>query len=96
MTPPCARPPHEVRHFFDQVSLPPDWDAPNGVYPGRRLFHHYSDLFIPAFFVVTIQNAATLISKAFYTTGRVLGRQAPRRIRQNTRHFIEIMPPPDT
>ena len=48
---------------------------------------------IPAFFVVTIQNAVTLIRKAFHTTGRVIGRQAPRRIRQNTRHFIEIMLP---
>ena len=96
MPPSLRQSPHEVRHFFDQVSQPPDWYAPDVVYPGRRLFHRYSDRLIPAFFVVTIQNAATLISKAFYTTGRVLGRQAPRRIRQNTRHFIEIMIPPDT
>ena len=61
--------------------------------PGREAFHRYSDLFIPAFFVVTLQNAATLISKAFYTTGRVTTDHGGRRIRQNTRHFVEIMLP---
>ena len=50
-------------------------------------------MFIPAFFVVTLQNAATLISKAFYLTGRVTTEHGLRRIRQNTRHFIEIMLP---
>ena len=43
--------------------------------------------------MVTLQNAASLISKAFYTTGRVLTEHGLRRIRQNTRHFIEIMLP---
>lgn len=43
--------------------------------------------------MVTLQNAATLIAKAFYTTGRVTAGQGPRRIQQNTRHFIAIMPP---
>ena len=85
--------PAPFREFFEQISDPPPWFNGDSVYPGRRLFHNYSDLFIPAFFVVTLQNAATLISKAFYATGRVLSGQAPRRIRQNTRHFIEIMLP---
>ena len=42
---------------------------------------------------MTLQNAASLISKAFYTTGRVTTPHGLRRIRQNTRHFIEIMLP---
>lgn len=85
--------PQVVRDFFDDLAVPPDWYNRAGACPGRRLFHSHSDLFIPAFFLVTLQNAATLISKAFYATGRVLGGSAHRRIRQNTRHFIEIMLP---
>lgn len=85
--------PRELRDFFAQVEATPAWFDPKAVYPGCRAFHDYSDLFIPAFFVVTLQNAASLISKAFYTTGRVLTEHGLRRIRQNTRHFIEIMLP---
>ena len=85
--------PPELRDFFDQIEATPTWFDPDSVYPGCRAFHNYSDLFIPAFFVVTLQNAASLISKAFYTTGRVLTEHGLRRIRQNTRHFIEIMLP---
>ena len=88
-----AQAPQALRDFFDQLETPPKWFDPAAVYPGCRAFHTYSDLFIPAFFVVTLQNAATLISKAFYTTGRVTTEHGYRRIRQNTRHFIEIMLP---
>ena len=84
--------PTGLRDFFDRIETPP-WFDPASVQPGCRAFHDYSDLFIPAFFVVTLQNAATLISKAFYTTGRVTTEHGQRRIRQNTRHFIEIMLP---
>ena len=85
--------PQPLRDFFEQIAEPPPWFNPAAVYPGCRAFHDHSDLFIPAFFVVTLQNAATLISRAFYLTGRVLTGYGPRRIRQNTRHFIEIMLP---
>ena len=85
--------PLPLRDFFEQIAEPPPWFNPAAVYPGCRAFHDHSDLFIPAFFVVTLQNAATLISRAFYLTGRVLTGYGPRRIRQNTRHFIEIMLP---
>ena len=44
---------------------------------------------MPAFFVCTVHNAATLTARAFYATGRVLSDYGPRRIRQNTRHFID-------
>ena len=87
--------PQALRDFFDRVSVPPAWFDPDSasVRAGCRAFHEYSDLFIPAFFVVTLRNAATLISKAFYMTGRVTTSHGLRRIRQNTRHFIEIMLP---
>ena len=84
--------PAELRNFFHRIEAP-DWFDPGAALPGCRAFHTYSDLFIPAFFVVTVQNAATLISKAFYRTGRVTTEHGLRRIRQNTRHFIEIMLP---
>ena len=82
-----------LREFFERIETPPPWFDPDSAHAGCRAFHEYSDLFIPAFFVVTLQNAATLISKAFYMTGRVTTRHGLRRIRQNTRHFIEIMLP---
>ena len=88
-----AAAPEPLREFFAQLEAPPAWFDASATYAGCRAFHAYSDLFIPAFFVVTLQNAATLISKAFYTTGRVTTGQGPRRIQQNTRHFIEIMLP---
>ena len=88
-----AEAPRTLRDFFAELETPPAWFDPDAVLPGRQAFHDYSDLFIPAFFVATLQNATSLISKAFYTTGRVLSGYGPRRIRQNTRHFIEIMLP---
>ena len=85
--------PEELRNFFDELEKKPDWYDPKALYPGYRAFHTHSDLFIPAFFLVTVRNAATLIAKSFYASGRVLGGFGMRRIRQNTRHFIEIMMP---
>ena len=85
--------PQALQDFFDEIGTPPAWFDPEATYAGCRAFHEYSDLFIPAFFVVTLQNAATLISKAFHLTGRVTTEHGLRRIRQNTRHFIEIMLP---
>ena len=85
--------PAALREFFQQIETPPDWWDPESVHAGCRAFHANSDLFIPAFFVVTLRNAATTISRAFYATGRVRTEHGLRRIRQNTRHFIEIMLP---
>ena len=88
-----AEAPRLLRDLFEALEPPPAWFDRDAVLPGRQAFHDYSDLFIPAFFVATVQNATTLISKAFYATGRVVSGFAPRRIKQNTRHFIEIMLP---
>lgn len=85
--------PRLLRDFFEDLETPPTWFDQDAVFPGRQAFHEYSDLFIPAFFVATLQNASALIGKSFYATGRVLSDFGPRRIRQNVRHFIEIMLP---
>ena len=85
--------PRVLRDFFDSIEEPPVWFDPKALYPGYRAFHEHSDLFIPAFFLVTVRNAATLIAKSFFASGRVMGGFGMRRIRQNTRHFIEIMMP---
>ncbi len=82
-----------MRDFFESVETPPEWFSPDDVREGRRSFHANSDLFIPAFLVATLRNLTTLMAKTFATTGRVLSPFAPRRIRQNVRHFIEIMLP---
>ena len=85
--------PEVLRSFFADQEEPPDWFDRTALHAGYRAFHQYSDLFIPAFFVCTVHNASTLVAKAFYTTGRVMSDFGLRRIRQNTRHFIEIMLP---
>lgn len=88
-----AKAPRYLRDFFEKFETPPSWFDRDSVLPGRQAFHDYSDLFIPAFIAATLQNFASLMSRVFYTTGRVLGEYSSRRIRQNTRHFIEIMLP---
>ncbi len=88
-----AAAPAALRELFERAEKTPAWWDANAVHAGCRAFYANSDLFIPAFFVVTLRNAATLISKAFYATGRVRTVHGLRRIRQNTRHFIEIMLP---
>ncbi len=85
--------PEAFRLFFDELGKQPEWFDPKALYPGYRAFHAHSDLFIPAFFLVTVRNAATLIAKSFFASGRVMGNFGTRRIRQNTKHFIEIMMP---
>lgn len=88
-----ASAPAALRELFEQAEDTPAWWDASAVHAGCRAFHANSDLFIPAFFVVTLRNAGTLISRAFYATGRVRTVHGLRRIRQNTRHFIEIMLP---
>ena len=85
--------PPVLRDFFREVERTPAWFAPEALRPGYQAFHEQSDLFIPAFVVGTLRNASTLIAKSFYASGRVMGTFGLRRIRQNTRHFIEIMLP---
>ena len=73
--------PAALREFFERIETLPPWFDPDSVHAGCRAFHEYSDLFIAAFFIATLQNAATLIGKALYMTGRVKTRHGLRRIR---------------
>lgn len=73
-----ARAPKLLREFFDDIEPTPTWFDSSSVLPGCVGFHRYSDLFIPAFVVATVQNASTLIAKAFCATGRVLSGFGPR------------------
>ena len=82
-----------LRDFFREAERVPAWFDPRALRPGYEAFHEQSELFIPAFVVATLRNASTLIAKSFYASGRVMGGFGLRRIRQNTRHFIEIMLP---
>ena len=88
-----AEAPRALREFFDRIETPPLWFDPQAMLPGRRAFHAYSDLFIPAFFVATLRNFTNLMGEVFHLTERVTSDQGLRRIRQNVRHFIEIMLP---
>lgn len=85
--------PRLLRDFFDSIEAIPSWFDSASALPGCTAFHSYSDLFIPAFLVATLQNFTTLISKAFYLTERVKSDHGPRRVRQNLRHVMEIMLP---
>ena len=88
-----AKAPPPLREFFEEIETPPSWWDPEASRLGCKAFFEHTDRFVPAFFVATVQNAATLIARSFYVTGRVHSRFGPRRIRQNTRHLIEIMLP---
>ena len=88
-----ASAPASLQDFFERLDCPPPWFDPHAVDAGRRVFQQYSELFMQAFIAVTLQNFTSLMSKAFYMTGRVTARHGLRHIRQNIRHFIEIMLP---
>ncbi len=88
-----AQAPAPLVDFFEELKQPPPWFDPQRFDAGCRTFHTHSDLFMPAFFLVTVLNATSLIAKSFYATGRVMSGFGARRIRQNVRHFVEIMLP---
>ncbi len=86
--------PPELLSFLRSVPRdPPDWLDPDGCNAARQAFHDHSDLFIAAFVVATLRNAATLIANSFCATGLVTSTRALTRIRHNTHHFFEIMMP---
>jgi len=85
--------PDAVREFFDKVEVVPPWFDPTQVKPGCAAFHRHSTMFIGAFVAgVLVEGFATLISKSFCITGRVID-QGARRLKQNNRHLMEIMLP---
>ena len=49
-----ARAPEPLQRFFQGIEGTPDWFDPAATRPGCQASHGHSDLFIPAFFVVTL------------------------------------------
>lgn len=85
--------PEVVRAFFQQAEIVPAWYRPDLIKPGYTAFHRHSEMFIGAFVAgVLVEGFATLISKSFSITGRVVD-QGVRRLKQNNRHIMEIMLP---
>ena len=85
--------PAELRELIEFSSTPPAWFDSRAVYPGCRAFHADSDLYVQALVGSSIvQGFTTLISKSFFTTGRLTD-HGVRRLRQNIRQLIEIMIP---
>ncbi|MYA33849.1 MAG: DUF2236 domain-containing protein [Gemmatimonadales bacterium] len=87
------RGPKPLQDFFGELESPPDWYRPEEYRAGIAAFHEHSDLFVPAFIIATLLNFSSLISKAFCMTRRVTTKHGLRRIRQNTRHLLEVMLP---
>jgi hypothetical protein len=85
--------PDEVREFFEKVEAVPEWFDADRVNAGCAAFHRHSEMFLGAFVAgVLVEGFASLISKSFCITGRVID-QGVRRLKQNNRHLMDIMLP---
>ena len=85
--------PADLRRLLEASAEVPDWFDSRAVYPGCRAFHTDSDLYVEALVGSSIvRGFTTLISKSFFTTGRLTD-HGVRRLRQNIRQLIEIMMP---
>lgn len=87
--------PKAFRDFFDDHVGEPDWLDFEAHRPAIRAFHLNATNVLVAFVTgVLIEGFATLISKSFATTGRVLNaKTAKRRLMQNNRHLLETYMP---
>jgi len=85
--------PEPLRAFFAALETPPDWFDPEATRAGCRLFLGHADMFLGAFVgAVLVEGFATLISKSFAITGRIVD-SGVRRLQQNNRHLVEIFMP---
>lgn len=85
--------PAELRDFFDAIETPPEWFDPGLTGPGMRAYYQNWDLFIAAHVAgALISGFSTLIAKSFIRTGRLTDYRV-RRLRQTTRHLMEICMP---
>ncbi len=85
--------PAGLRDFFAGIEAAPPWFDAAAALPGCRAFHRNSEMFIGAFVAaVLIEGFATLISKSFSITGRLVD-QGVRRLKQNNLHLVEIFMP---
>ena len=84
--------PQALRTFFDSLEPPESMLDPARVMSGIRAFHKYSDVYFLALLIDSIVTGfSTNISKSFYMRGRLAGNL--RRLRQNTRHMVELTLP---
>ena len=84
--------PEALRTFFDSLDPPEGMLDPERVMPAIRAFHKFSDAYFLGLLLDSIVTGfSTNVSKAFYVRGRLAGNL--RRLRQNTRHIIEMTIP---
>lgn len=85
--------PEALRDFFNAMNSPPPFEFdPEKARIGARAFHRYSDLFFVGLVLASlITGLSEGLAKAFYITGRTAGNL--RRVRQNTRHLVDITLP---
>ena len=83
--------PEALRNFFDDLGTPP-WLDYEAFRPGISAFHANTQHILLAFICgVLVEGFATLISKSFAITGRVV--HTHRRLKQNNRQLVEIFFP---
>ena len=88
------RAPDELKEFFKAVASPPPSMTfdPDKALIGARAFYRYSDMFFVGLVLDSLVTGLSEgLSKAFHITGRTAGNL--RRVRQNTRHVIEVTLP---
>ena len=84
--------PDALRAFMDSLEPPPGFFDARKALAGARVFHRNSDMFFVALVLAAVITGFTTgVSKSFYRTGRTTGNL--RRLKQNTRHLIEITLP---
>ena len=85
--------PQPLKDFFDALeSSPPFQFDPERAMAGTRAFYRYSDMFFVGLVMSSLLTGLTEgMAKAFYITGRTAGNL--RRVRQNTRHIVEVTLP---
>jgi hypothetical protein len=82
-----------LREFFREMDRPPPFpfDEEKAL-AGSRAFYEYSDLFFVGMVLESlITGLSENLAKAFHITGRTAGNL--RRVKQNTRHLVEITLP---
>jgi len=85
--------PDSLKTFFSECRQVPEWFDSSRVLAGNRAFFAHSEMLLGAFVgAVLIEGFATLISKSFSITGRIVD-QGVRRLQQNNRHLVEIFVP---
>ena len=85
--------PNALQEFFAVLDRPPPFEFdPELAAIGSRAFYKYSDMFFVGLVLDSlITGLSEGLAKAFYITGRTAGNS--RRVKQNTRHVVEITLP---